>query len=542
MLGFACIATLLLAAIALPPSAGAVVEGSPGKIAFDRTASGTQDVWIRNDLTAPDPGERPLLDPSVSAGSTEANPAWAPAHCRSLACTGTGPSDGLVSQVIAYESDLGGGPDRDIWVAEPVPSATDATHNDPDIVAPTRLTSGPADDSSPSFTDAGVGAGLMAFASNRNGNRDIYVLDLANPQTWANPWRLTSDPAVDGNPDWVDDDHIAFERGRGDEKQIWVLDVVVVRNENPPAPPVQQVFPVVGSERLVTRDQPASFEPSWFRWSRDEEAGPGHEIAFSGDTDRMDHDIHFAEQSGRPDRPFADLANVAMWTLHEDPADDRSPSWSPNGFWLAFSTNRRGSYDIYSMDHGDAAPRPLTSGPADDRNPAVEPRPITATVHVRRICGRACKRRRGGGFTGFGVGAPQGDGPKRSGPRTSKRLACTKRAAKHGDVVRGTPRGDVLCGSRGNDVLIGRGGNDVLRGGSGRDRLFGGGGHDELYGARGDDRLVGGPGQDRMFGEAGADRLNARDRSRDRLRGGPGVDAGAVDRHDRVRDVESLVR
>jgi Ca2+-binding RTX toxin-like protein len=82
------------------------------------------------------------------------------------------------------------------------------------------------------------------------------------------------------------------------------------------------------------------------------------------------------------------------------------------------------------------------------------------------------------------------------------------------DTLDGGASGDRLSGKGGNDTLIGRGGRDTLIGGAGRDRLKGG--------AR-RDRLIGGTGRDRLSGGSGRDRLNG-GRSTDRCSGGSGTD------------------
>jgi hypothetical protein len=140
----------------------------------------------------------------------------------------------------------------------------------------------------------------------------------------------------------------------------------------------------------------------------------------------------------------------------------------------------------------------------------------------------------------------------------------------HADRLVGTPRNDVFYGRGGNDVIVGRGGRDVvfagpgddtIVGGAGSDRLYGGVGRDALVGARGADLLVGGAGRDRILGGHGSDvlvggsgrdflsggfgndTLRAKDRLRDRVAGGRGLDQYSLDRWlDRARSIESRFR
>ena len=56
--------------------------------------------------------------------------------------------------------------------------------------------------------------------------------------------------------------------------------------------------------------------------------------------------------------------------LTDDPADDGSAVWSPDGTKIAFASNRDGDYDIYAMDADGSNVVRLTDSPADDGFPA----------------------------------------------------------------------------------------------------------------------------------------------------------------------------
>src|SRR5215211_1857760 len=91
------------------------------------------------------------------------------------------------------------------------------------------------------------------------------------------------------------------------------------------------------------------------------------------------------------------------------------------------------------------------------------------------------------------------------------------------DRLSGGRSGDRIAGGRGNDRIGGGSGNDRLSGNSGRDRLFGNSGRDRLFGNSGRDSLSGGSGGDRLSGGSGRDRLKGNS-GRDRLNGGSGLD------------------
>ena len=184
----------------------------------------------------------------------------------------------------------------------------------------------------------------------------------------------------------------------------------------------------------------------------------------------------------------------------------------------------------------------------------------------------------GATFSDSGSGACHGVPPPRKGkkkpkpkpgPKNSK-SKCTVQGTQGNDVLRGTAGADVICGLGGNDRIEGNGGNDVLRGGDGHDRIGGGDGKDRIEGSRGRDRLNGGRGRDLIHGgggndvvrgQAGPDRLygeGGRNRvaggagndfidvsangMRDVVSGGRGRDRAKVQRRDKVRGVERVVR
>ena len=66
----------------------------------------------------------------------------------------------------------------------------------------------------------------------------------------------------------------------------------------------------------------------------------------------------------------------SLWSANDDGTDvqrltvnkarDIYPSFSPDGKWIAFSSNRAGNYDVYVMPAGGDKPRQLTFNSADD--------------------------------------------------------------------------------------------------------------------------------------------------------------------------------
>jgi TolB protein len=180
----------------------------------------------------------------------------------------------------------------------------------PDKMPLARLTSGAWDDITPAPSPDGK---KIAFASNRGGYWDLYLLDLAS----GNVTRLTNTPAYEGAPTWSPDgSFLAFEAYQDDN-----LDIVVGPANDPLSNPIR-----------LTDSPSADHSPAW--------APDGRHIAFISDGD-----VILANLDQTDGNRFQNLSNTEL-------ASESHPVWSPDGKRLAWASSSQsvGASGIYVWD------------------------------------------------------------------------------------------------------------------------------------------------------------------------------------------------
>ncbi|HLO18563.1 MAG TPA: DPP IV N-terminal domain-containing protein, partial [Anaerolineales bacterium] len=180
----------------------------------------------------------------------------------------------------------------------------------------TRITYGDWDDITPAVSPDGK---KIAFASNRNGFWDLYLLDLSSGDVT----QLTNTLQYEGAPTWSPDgSFLAFEAYEDDNLNI----VVGPAND-----------PLKDSIRL-TASASADHSPAW--------APDGRHIAFISDGDVILADLDQTDGSR-----FTNLSNTEL-------ASESHPAWSPDGKRLAWASSSQsvGTSGIYVWDSSKKVP------------------------------------------------------------------------------------------------------------------------------------------------------------------------------------------
>ena len=174
-----------------------------------------------------------------------------------------------------------------------------------------------------------LGTSEIAFASDRDGNFEIYAMDADG----GGLRRLTENTAEDFSPAWSPDGgRIVFVSNRDGNNEIYVMNADGT------------------SQARLTSNAADDLSPTW--------STDGGRIAFTSRRDGND-EIYSMTPDGN---------NLANLTNNQN--DDTQPSYSPDSSMIVFASNREiGQYEIYRMNADGTNVVRLTSNAANDSNP-----------------------------------------------------------------------------------------------------------------------------------------------------------------------------
>lgn len=238
---------------------------------------------------------------------------------------------------------------------------------------------------------AAVGSvgGMLAFASDRDGNFEIYVLDVET----AVSVRLTNNQFDDREPAWSPDGgRIAFSSYRDNAYSIYVMGA-----------DGSNLAQVTANSSAMDRSPAWSPDGQWLAFSRETAGGaqimrmptaclideqpvatceaaleavtePGYalEAAYNHDGTRLAYTS--GEFAGLPTAvTLADVDGLNPVPLIGSGTTDYSPAWAPTAARLAFVSNRSGTPDLWVMDADGEGVRQITASASNDVDPAWSP-------------------------------------------------------------------------------------------------------------------------------------------------------------------------
>lgn len=274
---------------------------------------------------------------------------------------------------IAFTSDRDG--NREIYVM-----SADGTGQ-------TNLTSDPADDFEPSWSPDGT---ELAFQSFRGGPPNIFVAGDGGSEVM----QLTDTPAVEGRLRWSPDgSRVVFYSFRSEGRGLlWVANAT----GSDATAPLDGIHPA-GPEVQCAGGFPGGWFPDGERILFRGSHAAGHALQICAiNADGSDLEVIFSEDNTDAIFPAlspggeriaftfnsedvfdiyvinADGGNLQQVT--DDPALDINPAWSPDGEWIAFASDRDGDMEIYIVRPDGRGLRQLTDNDFVDIEPAWVPR------------------------------------------------------------------------------------------------------------------------------------------------------------------------
>jgi Tol biopolymer transport system component len=213
----------------------------------------------------------------------------------------------------------------------------------------------------------------IVFESDRSGTVDLYITRVDGEATYP----LVQHPQWDSHPVWSGDGRwIVFESARQNGWDIYIIDPMgrdlrrLTRSFN------IERFPEWAKDGtiLYKRNQ-ASMTFQTLRMDIRGQHLPlaGHEIELYR-TFSPDGQAYILEVIEHYQYRLYLVTDEGRYLLTHHLLSDRMAAWSPDGQWLAFSSNRDRNWEIYILSQDGTTGHRLTHHPADDLRPSWSPK------------------------------------------------------------------------------------------------------------------------------------------------------------------------
>jgi TolB protein len=191
----------------------------------------------------------------------------------------------------------------------------------------TRITTGPFKDITPAVSPDGS---RVAFASNRYGPWDIFILDLTTGEIQ----QFTDTYAYDGNPTWSPDgEWLAYESYQVNNLEILLQNINRTSGEIP-----------------LTNHPGADYAPNWSK--------QGRLISFISTRNGL-QEVWYADLDSSENDKSVSITNLPGLSVNH-------PIWSPDGRYLTWSiVTDDGNHSLVSWDSNDPQKDPVFRGSGD---------------------------------------------------------------------------------------------------------------------------------------------------------------------------------
>jgi Tol biopolymer transport system component len=263
----------------------------------------------------------------------------------------------------------------------------------------TRITTNGADDDNPDWSPDGT---RLVFESLRDLDKEIYTMDADG----SNQTRITSSTARDWHPAWSPLPPPSLSLTAPDGGETWLkgsLQMLQWDYTGDPGPTVMiELLNGASVSRVITSGTPVGSGGSGsFNWTIPYSLPIGTEYRIritstsNGTyTDTSDAPFTLTAQNGKIAFSSERDGNTEIYTMNADgtrqvrltnnPASDHIPAWSPDGSKIAFISTRDANYEIYTMDADGTNQTRLTTNAESDAWPAWSPDGAKIAFESRR--------------------------------------------------------------------------------------------------------------------------------------------------------------
>jgi dipeptidyl aminopeptidase/acylaminoacyl peptidase len=193
----------------------------------------------------------------------------------------------------------------------------------------------------------------------------LFLFDVASGRTT----QLTSSAKGESNPRWTDDGRIVFTSSRDGKNAFWII-----------APDGGEATKLIDDEKAPPN---GALSPDFTRVALTEPTERPDKKEWDERVKKKDDGYYAEKKLTYTQIQVYDIATKKKRQVTSGDFDNNGPTWSPDGRWIAFTSNRTGSQmgdpdrsdntDIFLVPADSGATRQLTTNAGPDRGPVWSP-------------------------------------------------------------------------------------------------------------------------------------------------------------------------